>query len=470
MDERRRRLIVAGVMLSIFLAAMESTVVATAMPRVVASLGGLEIYSWVFSAFLLTSTVTMPLWGRLSDLLGRRRVFLGGLTIFLTGSALSGLSQDMVQLILFRALQGLGGGSLMTIGMTIVGELFPLERRAKMQGYISGVWGLASLCGPLIGGVLSDHASWRWVFYVNLPFGPLAMLLIATSLTDQARNGRRPVIDYAGLVLFTAAVTGLLLGVLEAGRVSRWSGADVVIPLALAVAGLVAFVAVERRVPEPFVPLRLFGVRMVLAASATGFLAGMAMFGAISFVPLFLQAVAGLSATRAGVVLIPFVLGWVAMSITSARLVLRVGYRIVVATGMGFLTVAFLLLSRWAPGLTQGVAMRDALLGGIGMGLTMVPMLIAVQSAVARADLGSATSMIQFFRTLGGAIGLSVMGTVMAWRLGTGLDQAEALHGVFVTGLLICLIALASAGLVPAGRAQTLARAETRGEPTRVGG
>jgi EmrB/QacA subfamily drug resistance transporter len=470
MDERRRRLIVAGVMLSIFLAAMESTVVATAMPRVVASLGGLEIYSWVFSAFLLTSTVTMPLWGRLSDLLGRRRVFLGGLTIFLAGSALSGLSQDMRELILFRALQGLGGGSLMTIGMTIVGELFPLERRAKMQGYISGVWGLASLCGPLVGGVLSDHASWRWVFYVNLPFGALAMVLIATSLTDQPRNGRRPVIDFAGLILFTAGVTGLLLGVLEAGRVSRWSGADVVIPLTLAVACLAAFVAVERRVPEPFVPLRLFGVRMVLAASATGFLAGMAMFGAISFVPLFLQAVAGLSATRAGVVLIPFVLGWVAMSITSARLVLRIGYRIVVAAGMTFLTVAFLLLSRWAPGLTQGVAMRDALLGGIGMGLTMVPMLIAVQSAVARVDLGAATSMIQFFRTLGGAIGLSVMGTVMAWRLGNGLDQAEALHGVFVTGLLICLIALASAGLVPPGRAQTLARAETRGEPPRVGG
>jgi EmrB/QacA subfamily drug resistance transporter len=470
MDERRRRLIVLGVMLSIFLAAMESTVVSTAMPRVVASLGGIEMYSWVFSGFLLTSTVTMPVWGRLSDLLGRRRVFLGGLTLFLAGSALSGLAQSMAQLIAFRMLQGLGAGSLMTIGMTIIGELFRLERRAKMQGYISGVWGVASLCGPLIGGLLTDHASWRWVFYINLPFGAVAMAFIAAGLRDHARERPRPVIDYAGLGLFAAGVSGLLLGVLEAGRVARWTGADVVVPLAIAVAALATFVAVERRVAEPMVPLRLFGVRMVLAASVTGFLAGMAMFGAISFVPLFLQSVSGMSATAAGVVLIPFVLGWVAMSIVSARLVLRIGYRTVVAAGMVCLTLAFLLLSRWSESLTQGIAMRDALLGGVGMGLTMVPMLIAVQSAVARADLGMATSMLQFFRTLGGAIGLSVMGTVMAWRLSMGLGRAEALHGVFVTGLLVCLAAVLSAFLVPAGRAQDLARADVRGEPTRVGG
>jgi predicted MFS family arabinose efflux permease len=238
----------------------------------------------------------------------------------------------------------------------------------------------------------------------------------------------------------------------------------------LAVAALAAFVRAEQRAPEPIVPLRLFRNRMVLAASTTGFLAGMAMFGAISFVPLFLQSVSGMSATAAGVVLIPFVLGWVAMSIVSARLVLRIGYRIVVAAGMACLTLAFMLLSRWSGSLTQAVAMRDALLGGVGMGLTMVPMLIAVQSAVTRPDLGAATSMIQFFRTLGGAVGLSVMGTVMAWRLGQGLSRAEALHGVFVTGLLVCLAALLSSSLVPAGRARDLARADVRREPTRVGG
>ena len=300
-------------MLSIFLAAMESTVVSTAMPRVVASLGGLTIYSWVFSGFLLTSTVTMPLWGRLSDLFGRRRVFLLGLTIFLVGSALSGLAQNMTELIGFRMLQGLGAGSLMTIGMTIIGELFALERRAKMQGYISGVWGVASLCGPLIGGLLTDHASWRWVFYINLPFGAVAMALIATGLVDRPRDGRRPVIDYAGLAAFTAGVTALLMGVLEAGRVTSWTGLDVAGPFAVAIAALAVFLVIERRAAEPIVPLRLFGRRMVLAAAVTGFLAGMAMFGAISFVPLYLQVVSDMSATTAGVVLIPFVLGWVAM-------------------------------------------------------------------------------------------------------------------------------------------------------------
>ena len=468
-DERRKRLALAGVMLSIFLAAMESTVVATAMPRVVASLGGLEIYSWVFSGFLLTSTVTMPLWGRLSDLYGRRSIFLTGLVLFLVGSALSGAARDMTQLIVFRMLQGLGAGALMPIGMTVVGELFGLERRAKMQGYISGVWGVASLLGPLIGGLLTDHASWRWVFYINLPFGVLAMSLLARAL-DSAPAARRPVIDYAGLALFTVGVSALLTGVLEAGRVGAWTGLDVLGLLTVAVIALAVFLRVERRVREPIVPLRLFGNRVVLAAATTGFLAGMAMFGAISFVPLFLQAVSGMSATAAGTVLIPFVFGWVLMSVVSARLVLRIGYRLVVVTGMVFLTVAFLLLSRWSATLTTVAAMRDATIGGVGMGLTMVPMLIAVQSAVERADLGAATSMIQFFRTVGGAIGLAVMGAVMAWRLNGGVSQAEALHGVFVTGLLICLAALASSFLVPAGRAQDLARAELRGEPTRVGG
>ncbi len=470
MDEGRRRRVLLGIVLAIFLGAMESTVVATAMPKVVASLGGLAIYSWVFSGFLLTSTVGMPLWGRLSDLYGRRPTYLTGLAIFLAGSALSGAAGGMVELIAFRMLQGFGAGSLITIGMTIVGELFPLERRARMQGYFSAVWGVASVVGPLLGGLLTDYISWRWVFFVNLPFGVLAMGLIGSALAGEARRTRRPIVDYAGLLLFAGGISALLVGVVAAGQAGAWWRPEVGLPLAVAGGALGAFVAVERRAREPIVPLRLFANRIVLAAVVTGFLAGMAMFGSLSFVPLFMQAVVGASATQAGFVLTPFVLGWVALSVISARLVLRVGYRTVVVLGMACLAVAFVLFARWGVELTPAAAMRDVLVAGVGMGLNMVPMLIAVQSAVPRPDLGIATSMTQFFRAVGGAVGVSVMGTVMTRRLEAGLPMVEALHGVFLVGLVVCLAALAAGFLVPAGTARELARAEVRGEPTRAGG
>jgi len=255
-----------------------------------------------------------------------------------------------------------------------------------------------------------------------------------------------------------------------AGLAGSWARLGVVALVLLGGIALGAFVAVERRATEPIVPLRLFRGRMVVAAVVTRFLVGMAMFGAISFIPLYIQSVLGATATTAGLVLTPFVLGWVATSVLSARLVLRTGYRSVVLAGMACLTGAFLLFTRWSATLTPGGAMWDVLLGGVGMGLVIVPMLIAVQAAVAPSDLGAATSMTQFFMSVGGALGLSVMGSVMSQRLHAGLAVSDALHGVFVVGLVVCLVALGAAFLVPAGRARDLARAEMRGEPTRVGG
>jgi predicted MFS family arabinose efflux permease len=301
-----------------------------------------------------------------------------------------------------------------------------------------------------------------------LPFGAVAMALIASGLRDGAEPRRTPVIDYAGAAVFALSVSGLLL-TLDIGQ-REAAAIGFILPVVIAVVGGIVFVVIERRAREPIIPLRLFENRIIVAASLTGFFAGMAMFGAIQFVPLFLQSVSGMSATAAGVVLIPFVFGWVGMSIAAARLVLRVGYRTVVVVGMVCLTVSFLLLSRWSGSVTQIVAMRDALVAGVGMGLNMVPMLIAVQSSVARPDLGVATSMTQFFRAVGGAVGIAVMGVVMARRLAMGLTMGDALHGVFVAGFVISLGALAAAFIVPGGRAQDLARAGMRGEPTRAGG
>jgi EmrB/QacA subfamily drug resistance transporter len=469
--ETRPRLVVVGVMLSIVLAAMESTVVATAMPTVVAALGGIKIYSWVFSAFLLTSTVTMALWGRLSDLFGRRPAYLLGLAIFLVGSALSGLAQSMGQLIGFRALQGLGAGSLITIGMTVVADLYGLERRAKMQGYFSSMWGGAALVGPLLGGFLSDHASWRWVFYINLPFGAAAMALIAAGLGEPVNRPVRPKLDLAGLMLFTCGISTFMLALMLGGQSRSWSAASVGGPIALALVLLAVFVWVERRAAAPIMPFALFRVPLVRAAVATGFLSGMAMFGAISFVPLFMQRVTNATALQAGFVLTPFVLGWVTCSIVSSRLVLRVGYRGVVIAGMLSLTAGFLLFSGWDATLTLPRAMGAVLVAGTGMGMTMVPMLIAVQNAVARRDLGAVTSLTQFFRTIGGTVGVSIMGAVMTYRLQLGHQMEWALHGVFVIGLVVCVGALLSAFLVPAGSAQELARPEAlaAGAPPKAG-
>jgi EmrB/QacA subfamily drug resistance transporter len=501
----RRAVVLAGVMAAMFLAAMESTVVATAMPTVIASLGGIRIYSWTFSAFLLTSTVSMPIWGRLADHLGRRPAYLIGLAVFLIGSALAGLSQSMEQLIAFRALQGVGAGSLITIGMTIVGDLYGMERRAKMQGYFSSVWGVASLVGPLIGGVLTDRISWRWVFYVNLPVGLLAAAAIASGLRDEVRIRARTAFDVVGMTVFVAAISTFLVGLLEAGGSEPWMRPIGLALLALSAGLLVVFVVIERRAVEPVIPLRLFRNPIVRAAAVTGLLSGMAMFGAITYVPLYLQAVVGSTATQAGWVLMPFVFGWVVFSILAARLVLRVGYRRVVLAGMGMLVFAFVLLSGWNGSLTRLVAARDIALAGIGMGLIFVPMLIAVQSAVPRSLLGSATSLTTFFRTIGGAVGVAVMGAAMTHRLERGLadvvatapaglqeplrflashpdlvvnpvtrgalggdllDQmrpvlAHAVGAVFVVGLIIAVMAMISAFLVPAGQAHDLA---VRGE------
>ena len=422
MSRRRVIVVTVGIMLSLFMAAVESTVVATAMPTIVSELGGLAFYSWVFTAYMLTSTTTVPIYGKLSDIYGRRPVFMVAMALFLAGSVLCGQSQTMGQLIAFRAIQGLGAGGLMPLAFIMIGDMFSFEQRARMQGLFSGVWGVAAIIGPLLGGFLVDNVSWNWVFYVNLLPGLLATLLLWYGWRDPARatGATRPPIDYGGTVLLSASVVALLLGLTDLRNVVGW------VLVALAAVLFLALLWVERRAADPILPLPLFKDRLFAVAVSQGLLAGWAMFGSTSFIPLFAQAVLGTSATAAGSVLTPMMLGWVGASIIGSRLLLRFGYRTIALVGMGTLVVGTFLMTRISPHTTLPVLMVNVALMGIGMGLAVPAFMIAVQSSVQRKVLGTATATLQFSRSIGGTLGVSVMGVILATSLAANLRAAGA--------------------------------------------
>ena len=420
-SRKRRWLITAGVMTGMFIAALEATVVGTAMPTVIASLGGLSHYSWVFSAYLVTSTVTVPVWGKLSDLYGRRLLYQIGIGIFLIGTLLSGLSATMTQLIIFRAVQGLGAGALVPLGMTIIGDTFTLQERAKMQAYFSGVWGLSSIIGPVIGGFITDQISWRWVFFVNLPIGIVAALIIGIALKEPARD-RRPKIDYAGAILLMTAISLLMLAMVEGGSEGLFTTLNVVI-FTVSIILLGIFVWIENRASDPIIPFELFRNRTIAIAVIAGFLGGIAMFGAISFIPLFAQGSLGFTATEAGSLLTPLMLTWVTMSVIGGRLMLRVGYKSITIGGYAALTIGFVLLAMVDRDTNRVWLYVDLMLIGAGLGFSMLTLLIAVQQAVERSKLGIATSLNQFSRSIGGAIGVAVMGAVLTASLATELTK-----------------------------------------------
>ncbi len=444
-----------GVLGGNFLAAIEATIVATAMPTVVNQLGGLAQYSWVFAAYLLAATVTIPLWGKLSDLYGRRIFYLGAVSCFLLGSVLCGLAWSMPVLIAFRLIQGIGAGGILPLGMTILGDLYTIRERGRMQGLFAGVWGIASIAGPLVGGYLTDSLSWRWVFYVNVPFAFVAALAVGTALVD-LRSTSQPRIDYRGAVLLTGAVTLLLLalGQTSGARVVGLGGLAVLFGGALVL--WVAFVVVERQVSEPLVPLELFQDRVVRPALLSGFLVGVAMFGAISFVPLFVQTALGGTATDAGSALTPLLLGWVLTSIVTGRILLKVGYRRMVVAGLLCVSVGFFRLSQIDGGSSLWAVRAALAIMGMGMGMAILTLILAVQNAVPRAQLGIATSLGHFTRSIGGAIGVALMGAIVAGALPVGrdaspADMTSALQRVFVFGACVAGVAVVSAIQFPKG-------------------
>jgi len=425
MTRNRIILVTVGIMFSLFLASMESTVVATSMPTIVGQLGGLEHYSWVFSAFMLASTTSVPLYGKLSDIYGRRKIYVAAMALFLIGSVMSGQAQSMTQLILARALQGLGAGGIQPLAFILIGEMFNLQQRARMQGFFSGVWGFSSIVGPLLGGFIVDRFTWHWVFYINLPPGLIAVALVAFGWQEQAQTHERPKVDYPGAALLTSSIVSLLLGL----TLSDWK------LNALAVVFFAALLWVESRAADPILPLPLFRDRLFLSAVTHGIFTGWAMFGSVSFIPLFVQSVFGTSATQAGITVTPMLLGWVTASIIGMRLIMTVGYRRLGVIGTSvFVTGAFLMTLIGADS-SQTIMMIYVGLMGVGMGLSIPSFLVAVQTTVERKDLGAATSLLQFSRSIGGTLGVSVMGAALSLRLASNLS-ASGLDPKLVSQLL----------------------------------
>jgi EmrB/QacA subfamily drug resistance transporter len=423
LGRRQLALVFGGLMLGVLLAALDQTIVATALPTIVGELGGLQHLSWVITAYLLTSTASTPLYGKISDLYGRKRVFQAAIVIFMVGSALAGLAQDMNQLIAFRAIQGLGAGGLIALAMAIIGEVVAPRERGRYQGYLGAVFGLASVAGPLAGGLFTDHLTWRWVFYVNLPLGLLALGVTAIGLNLPFHRVDRA-IDYTGAALLVGGVTCALLVTVWGGNEYAW-GSAVILGLGAAAALLLAaFVLWERRVAEPILPLRLFRNRAVLVAVSLMFLVGLALFGAVVFLPLFLQVVSGVSATDSGLLLIPLMIGIVVSSVIVGRLITRTGrYRRFPIMGGFVLLVGFALLTRLGVDSSRAEVSAYMVVVGTGLGMFMQVLVLAAQNAVELRDLGTTTSMASFARSLGGSFGTALFGAVLSARLSSELTS-----------------------------------------------
>lgn len=452
----RIRVIFAALMLVVLLAALDGTIVSTSLPTIVTDLGGLEHISWVVTAYLLAQTVVTPLYGKLGDLYGRKVMLLIALVVFLAGSALCGLAQGMTSLIVFRFLQGLGGGGLIVGAQAVIGDVVSPRERGRYQGLFGAVFGVATVIGPLLGGGLTSSLSWRWIFYVNLPFGLLALFVIATVLPSAGERVSHP-IDWPGAAALATALSAVVLLVSLGGNSVEWGSPLIPVLGVLAVLAAVAFVGLERRAAEPILPLRLFAIRSVAVATGLGMVVGFALFGSITYLPLFLQRVHGSTPTESGLQLVPMMGGLLVTSIASGRIITRTGrYRVFPIAGTAILTIGLLLLQRLQP--ETGVLERSLylLVIGLGLGMVMQVLVLAVQNAVEYRDLGVATSSATLARFIGGSVGVAILGAIFTARLESesnaaiGVDAAytTAIHEVFLIAAGGAAVAFALAWLL----------------------
>lgn len=412
MSQKRINVVTAGIILSLFLASMEGTVVATAMPSIVAQLGGLSIYSWVFAIYMLASTTTVPIYGKVSDLFGRKKIYAFSMGLFLVGSILCGLSNSMETLIIFRAIQGLGAGGIIPMALTSIGELYDVEKRAKMQGVISSVWGISSIIGPLIGGFLVDQISWHWVFLINLIPGSLAILIVwFVWIEPKPEKHQNVKLDIPGTVLLTLSILALLLGLNDLENSgSIWF-------VLFAVAAFIALILVEKKAVDPVIPLTLFRNKLFVIAFLHGIFAGWAMFGSLSYIPLFVQAVIGTTATLAGIALTPMSIVWAISSALGGRLIIKTNFRLLAIVGMVFLVIGSYLMTTIGLHTSYIAVMFYTSLMGFGMGFTIPVFMTIIQTAVSKSVMGTATSTIQFSRNIGGTIGVSILGVFLSMNL-----------------------------------------------------
>lgn len=412
-----------GLLLVMLLAALDSTIVATALPTIVGEFGGLAHISWVVTAYLLAQTIVTPVYGKLGDLYGRKRVLQVAIVIFLIGSALCGLSQSMSHLIIFRAVQGLGGGGLMVTTQAVVADVVPPRARGRYQGIFGAAFGFASIAGPLVGGYFTTHWTWRWIFYINLPVGIIALVVLAATLPAQSSYARHA-IDYFGAAVLALTLASLVLVTDLGGTVYEWSSPVMIGLIVLAVGGLIAFVVVERRAREPILPLQLFRTRDVWVTSVVGLIVGFALIGSVTYLPVFLQIVKGLSPTESGLRMVPLMAGTLVTSILVGQLVSRTGkYKLFPIIGTAIVAISLLLISRMTAETSTLGASLYMLLLGLGLGFVMQVLIIAVQNAVDYRDLGVATSNAILFRFIGGSLGTALLGAVLATQLHANVQQ-----------------------------------------------